>query len=810
MSCDNFRVSPDLVKFTEHPTTAKDVNGTVQLQCRAHVTAIGGHKILLGSIQNEVLELRYGRNVSWQEYRIHWEHCVLGDTQYNEINCSTTGGISTEFNCTSNTVDDGELNSVLLTSVIGSYRCVVYDWGTQLKYSSHHVQVISGSNDVNAIHAIMGNACETCPEPQNISVTYRTRYIGDRDSKYSKPVLFCEDRGEGGYYQWFRNGSPLKNHSNRLEATDFGVYVCYSYNRTTYSTYRVLPFGCINPVADVEYPILNLTRDMETLAEGKLQFCWNQPTHLGGLSSSDITYSVKLGNLSKINSKIVRSNTDGRHCYKANLTSENKLTNTLLTKIIIAITAHPNHVQVPPSLATEFPAMNLLSWLKISVEKTCVTNTSMMQLTITNLSFRPNDRPIDIYALTRTRNASDHSLYQGYNLMTLKNCTINMHDLVFDKPSIDNSQAKLKSLLFQLWDEGPHSVSVAIGNMVLVYFCSYNPWSSVAYVFSQQVDVYVCDVPLPPIIINSSNITHKSVTLQWSKPASRHHYIPDIDYYVIEQINGNRRVTVSRQLEYTFTDLNPSTNYTFQVFAGNRDGLGSPSEEFSISTEDYFPSRPQNVTAKIGAGWSIVVSWMPPAEKNGEISHYKVKAVGVGITNMCKEEVRTENTSIMITGLETCVQYKVTVRASTTAGYGNASHPIVSFLGSSAVCNSSIVATIFIQCLTIALLASATAILAVFCIIKWISRRRYELLMRKSLSLEEPSVMGAVTSCGESTLGDDVTQYEMECYVSMQTDYITQIISVTRGDDDPDGICMEGNPGKTNQANKYKMHNNAY
>jgi hypothetical protein len=302
-------------------------------------------------------------------------------------------------------------------------------------------------------------------------------------------------------------------------------------------------------------------------------------------------YSVKLGNLSKINSKIVRSNTDGRHCYKANLTSENKLTNTLLTKIIIAITAHPNHVQVPPSLATEFPAMNLLSWLKISVEKTCVTNTSMMQLTITNLSFKPNNQPIEVFVLTRTRNASDHSLYQGYNLMTLKKCKKSIIQ-VYNKPYIDNNQAEFKSLLRWIregliFERGSHPVSVAIDNMVLVYFCSYNPWSSVAYVFSQQVDVYVCDVPLPPIIINSSNITHKSVTLQWSKPASRHHYIPDIDYYVIEQINGNRRVTVSRQLEYTFTDLNPSTNYTFQVFAGNRDGLGSPSEEFSISTEDY-------------------------------------------------------------------------------------------------------------------------------------------------------------------------------------------------------------------------------
>jgi hypothetical protein len=455
--------------------------------------------------------------------------------------------------------------------------------------------------------------------------------------------------------------------------------------------------------------------------------------------------------------------------------------------------------------------------LKISVEKTCVTNTSMMQLTITNLSFKPNNQPIEVFVLTRTRNASDHSLYQGYNLMTLKKCKKSIIQ-VYNKPYIDNNQAEFKSLLRWIregliFERGSHPVSVAIDNMVLVYFCSYNSENYVASIFSQQPDIYICDVPLSPKIINSSNITHKSVTLQWSKPASRHHNIPDVDYYMIEQTDENGRKinkTVGRQLEYTFTDLSPSTNYTFQVFAGNRDGLGSPSEVFSISTDDYFPSHPQNVTAKIGAGWSIVVSWMPPAEKNGEISHYKVKAVGVGITNMCKEEVRTENTSIMITGLETCVQYKVTVRASTTAGYGNASHPIVSFLGSSAVCNSSIVATIFIQCLTIALLASATAILAVFCIIKWISRRRYELLMRKSLSLEEPSVMGAVTSCGESTLGDDVTQYEMECYVSMQTDYITQIISVTRGDDDPDGICMEGNPGKTNQANKYKMHNNAY
>ena len=85
----------------------------------------------------------------------------------------------------------------------------------------------------------------------------------------------------------------------------------------------------------------------------------------------------------------------------------------------------------------------------------------------------------------------------------------------------------------------------------------------------------------------------------------------------------------------------------------------------------------------------MIVSWVHPKVKNGEISLYEVKVVGVGAVATQKTEV-TPNTSIVINDLVMCMRYNVTVRASTTAGYGNASHPIVSGPGSLLSCNSGI------------------------------------------------------------------------------------------------------------------------
>ena len=76
---------------------------------------------------------------------------------------------------------------------------------------------------------------------------------------------------------------------------------------------------------------------------------------------------------------------------------------------------------------------------------------------------------------------------------------------------------------------------------------------------------------------------------------------------------------------------------------------------------------------------------------NGKILLYEVKVVGVGTVTVQRTEV-TPNTSVVINDLVMCMLYKVTVRAETAAGYGNASHPSFSMLGSltSISCNPGI------------------------------------------------------------------------------------------------------------------------
>ena len=112
--------------------------------------------------------------------------------------------------------------------------------------------------------------------------------------------------------------------------------------------------GCINPVTNLDYPILEDDEDASSSIATKLKFCWNQPTHLGGLQSGNISYNIKLGTISGVVNKTYLLNSDGKHCYKAKFTSRC----VLFRGINISITAF---AQGRPSLSTQFPDTNLFS-----------------------------------------------------------------------------------------------------------------------------------------------------------------------------------------------------------------------------------------------------------------------------------------------------------------------------------------------------------------------------------------------------------------------------------------------------------------
>jgi hypothetical protein len=759
------------------------VNGTVQLHCKAHVAPVGGYRILLGPVVDSEIQLRYGSKESWQLYMVHWEYHYFGDTQYVQINCSLNSGLGT--NCTSNSVEGGLLTSVLATNISGSYRCFVYDWDENLKYTSQYIQVLGDENSTASI---------------NHNSTYATKYIGNETSTVSKPEMLCEDGGDGGYYQWFRNGSPLKSHNSRskLEANDFGVYVCYTYfyNRTTvaYSTYRVLPFGCINPVTNLDYPILEDDEDASSSIATKLKFCWNQPTHLGGLQSGNISYNIKLGTISGAVNKTYLLNSDGKHCYKAKFPSRC----VLFRGINISITAF---AQGRPSLSTQFPDTNLFSWYKLRVKKYC----SDYKMTLSVSDPVPNFGHMEVMSLKQTRLNMDEPVPPK-----LDNTYLTFNNLCSRSgPTIEIYHKSSDRQSFYTFYDPPNghfkNFTLDSNAMLLVVFCKEVdlfdtkcklPVSS-PIAFSQQPVIYTCDIPKAPGEFYSISTTHQSITLQWSEPTPRYRYVPAIEKYTIEQIDKDGQITtktIGNRLQYTFDDLAPSTNYTFRLYAINGDGRGFPSKFLNVFTKDYFPSHPQNVTVKTISGRSMIVSWVHPKVKNGEISLYEVKVVGVGAVATQKTEV-TPNTSIVINDLVMCMRYNVTVRASTTAGYGNASHPIVSGPGSLLSCNSGIVAVIGILCVALALLSSVLCILVTLGIIQWIRRRQYKMTMRKTLTLETQPRKDAGMSCMQSDFGDEITQYEYEFeqVVSSNSNYITQEVALGgKSDFKADVSSMQG------------------
>ncbi|GAA6106524.1 phosphatidylinositol phosphatase PTPRQ isoform X3, partial [Tachysurus ichikawai] len=121
----------------------------------------------------------------------------------------------------------------------------------------------------------------------------------------------------------------------------------------------------------------------------------------------------------------------------------------------------------------------------------------------------------------------------------------------------------------------------------------------------------------------------------------------------------------SNHISYTVTRLSPFTDYNFSVSAFTTVGEG-PATLIAQKTQEQVPSSVQDVSYENISSTSIFVSWNPPLNPNGKITHYTVY-----ILNLRSHEARqrvTNTTSIILTGLDKYTQYKVRVAAWTAAG----------------------------------------------------------------------------------------------------------------------------------------------
>ncbi|XP_047451818.1 phosphatidylinositol phosphatase PTPRQ, partial [Mugil cephalus] len=122
---------------------------------------------------------------------------------------------------------------------------------------------------------------------------------------------------------------------------------------------------------------------------------------------------------------------------------------------------------------------------------------------------------------------------------------------------------------------------------------------------------------------------------------------------------------LSEELSYLVSDLNPFTEYTFRVTASTTVGEG-PATNISEKTREQVPSSVLDVSYQNISSTSILVSWVPPLNPNGRITHYTIYGLNLN-SNQAPKWV-TNTTSMLITDLDKYTAYKLRVTASTAVG----------------------------------------------------------------------------------------------------------------------------------------------
>ena len=85
------------------------------------------------------------------------------------------------------------------------------------------------------------------------------------------------------------------------------------------------------------------------------------------------------------------------------------------------------------------------------------------------------------------------------------------------------------------------------------------------------------------------------------------------------------------------------------------------------------PSAPLNLNVSAIGARSINLTWSPPANPNGVLLFYQLEYSIEGSSNVLTLDVPAESLAASLEDLTPAQQYRVTVRANTSVGFGDRS-----------------------------------------------------------------------------------------------------------------------------------------
>ncbi|CAG4948443.1 unnamed protein product [Colias eurytheme] len=196
---------------------------------------------------------------------------------------------------------------------------------------------------------------------------------------------------------------------------------------------------------------------------------------------------------------------------------------------------------------------------------------------------------------------------------------------------------------------------------------------------SNEVRAYTAEgaPSAPPQDVLCTTLTAQTIRVSWVSPplaaanglikAYKVIYGPSETWY--DEKTKDTKITASS--ETILHGLKKFTNYSMEVLATTNGGDGVRSAPIHCQTEQDVPEAPRAVKAVVMGADSILVSWRPPAQPNGVVTHYNVYTQAQN-AEPHPNKVPASQTSYSATELK-AGRYDFWVTASTIIGEGQPS-----------------------------------------------------------------------------------------------------------------------------------------
>ncbi|XP_077549267.1 receptor-type tyrosine-protein phosphatase kappa-like isoform X2 [Haemaphysalis longicornis] len=198
--------------------------------------------------------------------------------------------------------------------------------------------------------------------------------------------------------------------------------------------------------------------------------------------------------------------------------------------------------------------------------------------------------------------------------------------------------------------------------------------------------------PGPPVNLTSSGKTEDSLKIEWQPPMRRNGKLLQYKVHLRIAHTFNAKLTESwkpnpttldatESTEFDLQDLFPGSTYEVCIKASTSAGFGEASCG-NFSTKASAPGPPVNLTSSGKTEDSLKIEWQPPMRRNGKLLQYKVHlriahTFNAKLTESWKPNPTTldatESTEFDLQDLFPGSTYEVCIKASTSAGFGEAS-----------------------------------------------------------------------------------------------------------------------------------------